>query len=135
MMTQTTILEPLQGYNLPFLEAIKFYGEHSDLDFQQDLCHYVLCGYMGCTPDFFIMAKFIMLEGEPAFFIRFACGRILEGIKWLTSVQHEIKWIAFCRRNKGGIRKYPVDRLLHLTTLELLASPIFSFEQRIGDIG
>jgi hypothetical protein len=77
------------------------------------------------------MGKMIMLEGEPAFFIRFACGRIIEGIKWMNQIPSGVKWVAFCRRDVGPIRKYRIDRLDHLSKIESLASPIFSMNPKL----
>lgn len=122
------VLQPLQGQNLPFLIAQEWYSRHSGLSFRDDLCHYVLYGYFGSGPNFFVMGKMIMLEGEPAFFVRFASGRISEGINWIRHLPEGFKWISFCRNDRGSIRKYPIDRLKSLGKIDSLTSPLFSME-------
>ena len=123
-----TVLEPLQGHNLPFLIAHDWYAKHAGLSFQDDLWHYHLYGYIGCTPDFFIMGKLIRIVGVPAFFVRFASGSVSEGVKWISQLPRQINWIAFCRNNRGNIRKYRIDRMQELGRIDSLTSPLFSME-------
>ena len=130
-----TVLEPLQGFNLPFLIAHDWYAKHTDLSFRDDLCHYHLYGYVGCTPAFFLMGKLIRMDGDPAFFVRFACGRISEGVNWISHLPGGIEWIAFYRNNQGKIRKYRIDRTQTLGRIDSLTSPLFSMEPKLQNNG
>ena len=122
-------LDAITGHNLPFIAAADWYLKHSGLNFRDDLCHYHLFGYVGCTPGFFLMGKMIMLEGEPAFFVRFASGRLSDGVKWIEHISG-VKWIAFCRNNVGNVRKYRIDQVKSLGSIDSLTSPLFSMEPK-----
>jgi hypothetical protein len=124
-LTKQSVLSPLQGVNLPYLLAEYWYQAHSDLNFLVDVNHYLSQGQLLSTPAVFVMGKPVMLESEPAFFVRFACGRLNELVKHLPE---GIKWIAFCRNNRGNVRKYRIDRMseIGIDRIGQLTSPIFS---------
>jgi hypothetical protein len=84
--------------------------------FQEDLTHYLLYGVVISHPTLFGMAKVIDLAEpgaarEPAWFVRFACGDLVD---LLSSLPCHLPKICFCRNNKGAIRVYNLDKLFRL---------------------
>lgn len=116
-------LKSLQGINLPVLLAQYWYSKHSSVSFPVDLNHFLFEGQVLSTPEVFAMGKLVEIAKEPVFFVRFACGRLEELAPHLPE---GIRSIAFCRNNQGNVRKYSIDRLKELSSLQELTSPIFS---------
>ena len=122
-LTKESHLKSLQGLNLPILIAQYWYSKHSTLNFAVDLNHYLFEGQVLSTPGVFVMGKHVSIDGEPAFFVRYAGGKLEELSK---HIPRETRWIAFCRNNHGAVRKYSIDRLQELSRIPTLTSPIFS---------
>ena len=123
MKTGVTTLPSFTGYNIPILVALDWYGRHSNLNFWQEATLYLNQGYLISTPAIFAMGYWIKLKEEPAFFIRYAVGRLDELVSHLPK---GTKWAAFCRNGEDDIRRYSLDRLSSLRNIGSLTSPIFS---------
>jgi hypothetical protein len=123
MITSEKTLPPMTGYNIPLMIALDWYAKHSKLNFWAEVQQYINQGYLLSAPAVFAMGQWIMIENEPAFFIRFAAGALEELPHYIPP---KVKWIAFCRGNEGTIRRYSLQRLTALRHLGSLASPIFS---------
>ena len=123
-LTKESHLKSLQGLNLHVLIAQYWYSKHSSsASFWTDLNHYLFEGQVLSTPEVFVMGKHVLIDGEPAFFVRYAGGKLEELSK---HIPQETRWIAFCRNNHGAVRKYSIDRLQELSRMIPLTSPIFS---------
>jgi hypothetical protein len=131
-ISRDTQLKSAQGINLPILLAQYWYSQHTNLNFVMDLNHYLHEGQVLSTPGVFAMGKVVLLEGEPVFFVRFAQGKMLELRQHLPTY---VKEIAFCRNNRGPIRKYNIDRLEELSTLTMLTPPLFMDDTKLGGNG
>lgn len=122
-LTPETNLKPAQGMNLPILLSQHWYSQHSDLNFVTDLNHYLFQGQVLSTDRVFAIGKVVQIDGEKVFFVRFAWGEMEDLAQHLPDY---VKEIVFCRRNRGNLRKYSIDRLKELSNMPSLTSPIFS---------
>jgi len=125
MITQETQLRTLP---LPPVRAIQIawarYQEWGGADFMSDLDDYLVHGVVIARPDLFGLAKVIEdpgHDGEPAWFIRMAVGKLSELLEALPPYQ-SVKRICFCRHKKTGqldqrLRTYSLERARHLSKL------------------
>jgi hypothetical protein len=115
----------LRGIDLktspPILVAKFYYDMQSDIPFLEDLDDYLMHHCVVSRPTCFAMARLINLakDGEPeepAWFIRFAYGNLLELLSVLPAYLPKICW---CRNEPGKafdnkMRIYSLDRLVKL---------------------
>jgi hypothetical protein len=79
--------------------------------FIADLIDYLFLGFVVARPTCFGMAKIIRMDDGPAWYVRVAVGDLRE---LLDALPCYLPRIAFCRRNDGRMRVYPLDRLQQL---------------------
>jgi len=101
----------------PVDRAVRFYQEHSDIDFFKDLVDHMRTGIVVARPTCFFMAKMIWIsprKGLPkvqAWFVRFGIGDLRE---LLTCFPWPLDWIVFCRRKADRYHIWPLNRFVEL---------------------
>jgi hypothetical protein len=100
------------------IEAAKmFYGLYSDVPFEQDLAEYLTDHCVISRPTLFAMFCLSSdKDGQPAWFVRFACGNLLE---LLMAMPVYLPKLLFCRNGFGKpksdkVREYSTDRMARL---------------------
>jgi len=102
---------------IPIDETIKHYRTKSLVPFDLELLEYMRNGIVISLPTAFGMGRIINLnkeEGEPlrlAFFVRWACGNLSDLV---LAIPGDLREIAFCRREDGKMRIWPLRRLIEL---------------------
>lgn len=92
---------PLVFNEKAYEEAKRYYREHSELNFHNDLFDYLQNGFVISRPNLFVMFKPIVHKGRKGWFVRFAIGNFLE---LLTLMPCPLEFIAFCRDNDKDLR-------------------------------
>jgi hypothetical protein len=107
------LLSPVVLGEVSFVDLAKqHYRRFSKIPFEEDLADYLRNGIVVSRQTGFGMAKLVMLDGQYTWFVRFAIGDLRELISCLPWT---VKWIAFCRRDKEIIHRWPLKRLVELT--------------------
>jgi hypothetical protein len=121
VITGEEIIKPLAAKSCAFAMAKACYRKWQGMvSFEEDLVDYLKNGFVVSRPTCFGMAKIINLADQskaedgrskidPAWFVRIGVGDLRE---LLDSLPGYLPKIAFCRRNDGRMRVYPLDRLL-----------------------
>lgn len=91
-----------------------------ELTFEDDLLWYFKCGWVYSSPTCFVMGCLINIAPEdtnlvqPAWFIRYATGNLIE---IMMRLPFELEYIVWCRDNQDGgstLRRYKTKRLYAL---------------------
>lgn len=98
--------------------AVKYYKDHSRIDFFADLANHLRTGVVVVRPSCFFMGKLIWVrprgkdKDEPAWFVTFGAGDLRE---LLTCLPFHLEWIAFCRHaNATTMHIWPLKRVRDL---------------------
>lgn len=94
-------IQPLVFNEKAYDDAKRYYQEHSELNFHNDLFDYLQNGFVISRPNLFVMFKVIVHEGRTGWFIRFGIGNFLE---MLSLMPCPLEFIAFCRDNDKDMR-------------------------------
>ena len=101
---------------LPIDVTREHYQKKSLIPFDLELLDYMRNGIVISLPTAFGMGRIINLakEGQPlrlAFFVRWAAGNLADLV---LAIPTDLKEIAFCRREDGKMRIWPLKRLVQL---------------------
>lgn len=114
-------LSPLKFECCAFGDAMDHYAKLKGVDFLADLFDYLVNGFVVSRPTVFAMGKLIEKDGKRGWFIRYACGNILELLSLLPC---RMDYIYFCRTHKDNdrvLRRCSWDAFVRRATVKVRA--------------
>jgi hypothetical protein len=109
---------PMPPEMSPIWKAKGYYRQFSMCDFKEDVLAYLDQGFVVNLPHVFAMGSVIDIgkngKERLAWFVRIAVGRTIDLIQCLP---FDLPEIAFCRKNNGVMRVFPLARFKHLVRL------------------
>jgi hypothetical protein len=94
-----------------FQAAVENYSKYSNLNFGEDLLHYMREGYVWSWPDFFLMAKPIAHEGKRGWYVQMLVGTLGQ---LLDVIPCPLEFVAFCRNNDDNMRVIDFNKCVRM---------------------
>lgn len=113
MITEARMLNTLRRGCSAMETAQFWYAQHGNQgQLPEDLLYYLANGVVISRPDVLWMSQLTESDGEPCWFVRFACGE-MRTLGWIAdSLRPRTMKMSFCRNNDGKIRVYSMPRAI-----------------------